>query len=59
MVGKILRSLTSRFDNVVVVVEESNDLSTMSEEELQSSRMAHEQRMEERNIDKVKVKIAL
>lgn len=49
----------SRFDNVVVAIEESKDLVTMSKEKLQSPIEAHEQRMEERNVDKTKRKIAL
>lgn len=42
VVGKIVRSLTSRFDNVVIAIEESNDLPTMNKKELQSSLDAHE-----------------
>lgn len=59
MVGKILRSLISRFDNIVVAIEESKDLSTMSKEELQSYLKSHEQRMKERNVDKANAEIAL
>lgn len=57
VVSKILRSLTSRFDNIVVIIKESKDLSTMTQEEWQSSLEAHEQRMGERNIGKAKAKI--
>lgn len=36
---------------VVIVIEESKDLATMSKEELRSSLETNEERMEERNID--------
>jgi hypothetical protein len=59
VVSKVLRSLTSRFDNIVVAIEESKDLTTLSKDELQSSLEAHEQRMDERSADKAKAEIAL
>jgi len=42
---KILRSMTSRFDYVVCSVEEFNDLSQLTIDELQSILLVHEQRM--------------
>lgn len=45
IVEKILRSMTPRFNYVVCSIEESNDLTTMSIDELQSSLLVHEQRM--------------
>ena len=42
VVCKVLRSLTSKFDHVVAVIEESNDMSTYSFDELMSSLLAHE-----------------
>ncbi|XP_050914702.1 uncharacterized protein LOC127129593 [Lathyrus oleraceus] len=59
VVSKVLRSLTSCFDNIVVAIEESKDLTTLSKDELQSSLEAHEQRMDERGADKAKAEIAL
>lgn len=43
IVSKILKSLTSRFNYVVCLIEESNDLSTMSIDELHGSLLVHKQ----------------
>ncbi|XP_050883175.1 uncharacterized protein LOC127086452 [Lathyrus oleraceus] len=59
VVSKVLHSLTPHFDNIVVAIEESKDLTTLSKDELQSSLEAHEQRMDERGADKAKAKIDL
>lgn len=45
IIEKILRSMTSRFNYVVCSVEESNDLDKLTIDELQSSLLVHEQRM--------------
>ncbi|GAU38995.1 hypothetical protein TSUD_378710 [Trifolium subterraneum] len=45
IVEKILRSLTSRFNYVVCSIEESNDVTTMSVDQLQSSLIVQETRM--------------
>ncbi|GMY22929.1 Retrovirus-related Pol polyprotein from transposon TNT 1-94 [Fagus crenata] len=45
IIEKILRSMTSRFDYVVCSVEESNKLDILTIDELQSSLLVHEQRM--------------
>lgn len=37
VVSEILLSLTPRFDNIVVAIEESKNIPTLSKEELQSS----------------------
>lgn len=45
VVEKILRSMTPRFNYVVCSIEESNDVTNMSIDELQSSLLVQEQRM--------------
>jgi len=45
IIEKILRSMTSRFDYVVCSVEESNNLDTLTIDELQSNLLVYEQRM--------------
>ncbi|CAL9003641.1 unnamed protein product [Prunus brigantina] len=50
IVEKILRSMTTKYDYVVCSIEESNDLNTMSIDELQSSLLVHEQRIS-RHVD--------
>lgn len=46
IVEKILRSMTLKFNYVVCSIEESNDVSMMTIDELQSSLLIHEQRMQ-------------
>ena len=42
---KILRSMTSKFDYVVCSIEKSNNMDTLTIDELQSNLLVHEQRM--------------
>jgi len=42
---KILRSMISKFNYVVCSIEESNNMTTMTIDELQSSLLVHKQRM--------------
>ncbi|KAJ0972576.1 hypothetical protein J5N97_020535 [Dioscorea zingiberensis] len=49
VVQKILRSLTTKFEHVVVATEESKDLDTLPVEELMGSLQVHEQRMQKNN----------
>lgn len=51
--------MASRFDYVVFAIEELMDLTTMSNEALQSSLKAYKKRNEERDVDKAKAEIAL
>lgn len=53
IVEKILRTLTPRFDHIVVAIEESKDLEKMKVDELMNSLEAHEQRLIERHGEKV------
>ncbi|KAL3752058.1 hypothetical protein ACJRO7_012815 [Eucalyptus globulus] len=50
IVEKILRSLTERFDYVVAAIEEAQDVSTMTLEQLMCSLCSHEQRMNQKSI---------
>jgi hypothetical protein len=45
IVEKVLRSMTSRFNYIVCSIEESNDDTTLTIDELQRSLLVHEQRM--------------
>jgi hypothetical protein len=45
VVEKILRSMTPKYNYVVCSIEESNDVTTLSIDELQSSLLVHEGRM--------------
>ncbi|MCH81752.1 copia-type polyprotein, partial [Trifolium medium] len=45
VVEKILRSMTRKFNYVVCAIEESNDVETLSIDELQGSLLVHEQKM--------------
>ncbi|RVX17651.1 Retrovirus-related Pol polyprotein from transposon TNT 1-94 [Vitis vinifera] len=57
IIEKILRSMTSRFDYVVCSVEEFNDLDTLTIDELQSSLLVHEQRMNGHGRDEQALKV--
>jgi len=48
IVEKISRTLTLRFDHIVVAIEESGNIESLKIEELQGSLEAHEQRLNER-----------
>jgi len=58
VVGKILRSLTPKFNYVVCSIEESNDLSVLSIDELHGSLLVHEQRMQGQQIEEQVLKVA-
>ena len=57
VVSKILRSLTPNFNYVVCSIEEANDLSTLSLDELHGSLLVHEQRMESFQPDEQVLKV--
>ncbi|GAU20399.1 hypothetical protein TSUD_12170 [Trifolium subterraneum] len=49
MVEKVLRTLTHKFDHIVVTIEQTKDLSEIKMEDLQSTLEAHESKHGERN----------
>jgi hypothetical protein len=51
-VEKVLRTLTSKFEHIVVTIEETKDLSEIKIEDLQSTLEAHELKHGERSHDK-------
>jgi len=52
VVGKIMRSLTCKFDFIVVAIQESKDVKTLKIEELQSSFEGHEMLVIERSSER-------
>ena len=52
IVEKIMRTLSSRFDFIVVAIQESKDVKTLKIEELQSSLEAHELMVSERTSER-------
>ena len=57
IIEKILRSMTSRFDCVICSIEESNNLDTLTIDELQCSLLVHEQRLNGRVSDEQALKV--
>ena len=56
-IEKILCSMTSKFDYVACSIEESNDLNIMTINELQSSLLVHEQRVQRHTVEEQALKI--
>jgi hypothetical protein len=52
IVDKIMRTLSPRFDFIVVAIQESKDVKTLKIEELQSSLAAHELMVAERSSER-------
>lgn len=59
VVGKILRSMTTKFNYVVCSIEESHDLSTLSINELHGSLLVHEQRMQGQEEEEQALKVVI
>ena len=52
IIEKILRSMTTKFNYVICSIEESKDTNSMSIDELQSSLLVHEQKMNRQDKEK-------
>ncbi|CAL2257440.1 unnamed protein product [Prunus armeniaca] len=59
IIEKILRSMTPKFDYVVCFIEQSNDLDTLSIDELQSSLLVYEQSMNGLVVEEQALKVIL
>lgn len=59
IVAKILRSLLPKFDPVIVAIEESKNMSSLTKNELQRTHESHEKRMSERYANKTKSDVSL
>ncbi|XP_019433216.1 PREDICTED: uncharacterized protein LOC109340097 [Lupinus angustifolius] len=53
IVEKVLRTLTCKYDHIVVAIEESKNLEELKIEELQASLESHELRLKERNLERI------
>ncbi|GAB2266015.1 hypothetical protein Dimus_037860 [Dionaea muscipula] len=51
IVEKILRSLDSRFESVVIAIEEAKDTTTLTSKELLGSLVAHEEKFNRKKVD--------
>ncbi|KAA8519535.1 hypothetical protein F0562_013841 [Nyssa sinensis] len=58
VIEKVMRSMSSKFAYVVCSIEESNDLDSMSIDELQSSLLVHEHRMSRHVIEEQALTVA-
>jgi len=56
IVEKILRSLTPKFNFVVCSIEEANDVGELSIDELQSSLLVHEQKINQQETEEQALK---
>lgn len=59
IVEKILRTLTEKFNYVVVSIEESKDIDALTIDELQSSLIVHEQKFQKSNGEEQALKVAM
>lgn len=57
VIENILRSMTPKFEYVVCWIEESNDLDTLSIDELQNYLLVHKQRMTSRVVEEEPLKV--